>query len=44
MNHEGQVSDMEMRWILETDDRGTERLVAHWVPTQAPELTAQAAA
>ena len=35
---------MEMRWTVETDDGGAEHLVAHWVRTGSPELTAHAAA
>lgn len=44
MNPERQVSDMEMRWIVETDEHGAEHLVAHWVGTDSPELTVHAAA
>ena len=34
---------MEMSWIVETDTHGTERLVAQWVSTETPEMTAHAA-
>lgn len=34
---------MEISWIVETDSDGRERLVAHWVTAETPELTAQAA-
>ncbi len=44
MNKERRVSEMEMRWTLETDEQGRERLVAHWVSTETPDLTARVAA
>lgn len=34
MNPERQVSDVEMRWMLETQPDGEQRLVAHWTSAE----------
>ncbi len=43
MNHERQVDDVEMRWILEIDNAGDQHLVAHWVEADSGHTVATAA-